>query len=68
MVFTVPAVVPERRGRRGASTGRGYGLSTEMKSVAEFINKVVEHRNEQAVKEKIREDVIALARGFPFYD
>ncbi len=48
-------------------TTRGMRES-EMKSVAEYIGKAVEHRNDAAVKERIREDVLQLCKRFVFYD
>ena len=48
-------------------TTRGMKES-EMKSVAEFMSKAMEHRNSKEAKEKIREDVLALCKRFVFYD
>jgi len=47
-------------------TTRGMKES-EMKSVADFINKAIEHRNDSAIKERIREDVLELCQRFVFY-
>jgi glycine hydroxymethyltransferase len=41
---------------------------SEMKSVAEYMAKAVEHRNDPLVKEKLKQDVIELACRFPFYE
>ncbi len=48
-------------------TTRGMKES-EMKLVAELINKAIMHKDDEAVKEKIRNEVIELCRSFPFYD
>ena len=48
-------------------TTRGMQES-EMKSVAEYMAKAVEHKDDPAVKEQIKQDVIELATRFPFYD
>lgn len=47
-------------------TTRGMKES-EMKSVADFISKAIDHRNDKDVLAKVREDVLALAKGFLFY-
>ena len=53
--------------RLGTPTLTTKGMKEgEMKNVAEYIDKAVKHKDEQAVKERIRQDVIALARRFPF--
>ncbi len=41
---------------------------SEMLSIAEYIDKAVEHRNDPAVKERLKQDVTELAQRFPFYD
>jgi glycine hydroxymethyltransferase len=47
-------------------TTRGMKES-EMKSVAEFINKAIDHRDDAQIKEKIRQDVLQLCKRFVFY-
>ncbi len=46
-------------------TTRGMQES-EMKSVAEFISKAVDHKGDPAVKEALKQDVIELAHEFEF--
>lgn len=48
-------------------TTRGMKES-EMKSVADFISKAIDNRNDAAIKEKIRQDVLALCKRFVFYE
>ena len=47
-------------------TTRGMAES-EMKSVAEYMAKAVQHRDDPEAKERIRQDVMELAGRFPFY-
>jgi glycine hydroxymethyltransferase len=47
-------------------TTRGMKES-EMKSVADFMNKAIENRNDKAVLARVREDVRALCSRFVFY-
>ena len=49
-----------------ALTTRGMKES-EMKSIAEFISKTIEHANDASIKEKIKSDVIELCTGFPIF-
>ncbi|MCX6816083.1 MAG: serine hydroxymethyltransferase [Candidatus Aenigmarchaeota archaeon] len=47
-------------------TTRGM-CESEMKSVAEYIAKAIDHRNDSTIKEKIRQDVLQLCKKFVFY-
>ena len=48
-------------------TTRGMKES-EMKSVAEYISKAIEHRDDTEIKKRVREDVLQLCKKFVFYD
>jgi len=49
-----------------AVTTRGM-KEEEMKKIAEFIDAAITHRNDTALLEKIRKDVLGLTKKFPLY-
>ncbi|MEM7819312.1 MAG: serine hydroxymethyltransferase [Candidatus Aenigmatarchaeota archaeon] len=55
--------------RLGTPTLTTRGMKeSEMKFVGELINKAIENKDNNIVKEKIRKDVLELCNKFPFYE
>jgi len=49
-----------------ALTTRGMRES-EMKDIAGFISKAIEHANDAATKERVKSDILELCKGFPIF-